>query len=162
MIEFRKTTQQDMPELCELFNYYITHTTATFYTHALTEEQLSNNLMPESSDYACFTIFQDTKIAGFVSLTQHKARQAYVHSGEISIYLYPSFAGKGIGSKAIDFIELYALSKNFHTLIATVCGENSNSIKLFEKNHYCRCAYFKEVGYKFGRFLDIVSLQKLL
>jgi L-amino acid N-acyltransferase YncA len=162
IIEFKKTTYSDIPILCEIFNYYISDTTCTFYTEKLTIDQFSHNLLFENSKYTCQSIFVDSEIIGFVSLVQHKAREAYNLTGEVSIYIEKGHTGKGIGSKAIEFIENYAVSNGFHTLIATVCGENLNSIKLFERSNYNKCSHFREVGRKFGRFLDVVSLQKII
>jgi L-amino acid N-acyltransferase YncA len=162
IMEFKKTTKNDIPILCDIFNYYITNTTCTFYTNELTVDQFSQNLIFENSKYISYSIFVDSESVGFVSLTKHKAREAYDLTGEVSIYLNKSYIGRGIGSKAIEFIEKYAESNEFHTLIATVCGENLNSIKLFERNNYIKCSHFREVGKKFGRFLDVISLQKIL
>jgi phosphinothricin acetyltransferase len=62
----------------------------------------------------------------------------------------------------LAFIEEVGREQGFHTLIATICMENSRSIRLFEKNGYEQCALFKEVGYKFRRRLDIGSFQKIM
>jgi len=161
-MEFIKTSSSDMPVLCDIFNYYIKNTVGTFYTNELTVDQFSKNLIFENSKYISYSIYIGSVIVGFVSLTQHKAREAYNLTGEISVYLNRDNTGKGIGSKAIEFIENYAMSNRFHTLIATICGENINSIKLFESNNYMKCSHFREVGKKFDRFLDVISLQKIL
>jgi len=161
-MEFIKTSISDLPTLCDIFNYYITKTTCTFYTNELTNDQFSKNLIFDNSKYVSYSIWIDSVIVGFVSLTQHKAREAYDLTGEVSVYLKGDNTGKGIGSKAIEFIEKYAISKGFHTLIATICGENINSIKLFERNNYIKCSHFREVGKKFDRLLDVISLQKIL
>jgi L-amino acid N-acyltransferase YncA len=49
-----------------------------------------------------------------------------------------------------------------HVLMATICGENDKSIRLFEKNGYFKCAHYKEVEEKFGELLDVVAYQKIL
>lgn len=63
---------------------------------------------------------------------------------------------------AVKYIEGFAKNKNIHVLVATICGENSGSINLFEKNGYTKCAHYKEVGEKFGQFLDVVAYQKII
>jgi len=161
-MEFIKTSGSEISALCDLFNYYVTKTTCTFYTNELTGDQLSKNLIFDNSKYISYSIYIDSVIVGFVSLTQHKSREAYDLTGEVSVYLDENYTGKGIGSKAIEFIEKYAVATGFHTLIATICGENINSIKLFERNNYIKCSHFREVGKKFNRFLDVISLQKIL
>ena len=161
-MEFIRTNEAHIPTLCDIFNYYISGTTSTFYTIELTIEQFYKMLIFENSKYASFSIFENSELIGFVSLTQHKARQAYDLTGEVSVYLNQSFTGKDIGSKALEFIEKYATTNEFHVLVATICGENERSIRLFQKNSYLKCSHFKEVGRKFDRFIDVISLQKVL
>lgn len=91
-----------------------------------------------------------------------KKREAYDSTAEATVYLKPGFTGKGIGNLAVKFIEEYALTQGFHALIALICGENTESIKVFEKNGYEKCAHYKEVGKKFGQWLDVVAYQKII
>ena len=70
--------------------------------------------------------------------------------------------GKGLGGKALKYLETYAGSIGVHVLVAMICSENEGSIRLFEKHEYEKCAYFKQVGKKFGRHLDAVAYQKIL
>jgi phosphinothricin acetyltransferase len=95
-------------------------------------------------------------------MTQHKNREAYDETADVTVYLKNGYTGRGIGSLAIKFIEEYAVRQKIHTLVAGICGENTASIRLFEKNGYRRCAHFKEVGMKLGRRLDVVAYQKNL
>jgi phosphinothricin acetyltransferase len=67
-----------------------------------------------------------------------------------------------VGSAALSFIESRAREREFHNLLAIICGENIASIRLFEKHGYTQCAHYHEVGKKFGRWLDVVSFEKLL
>lgn len=161
-MEFRKTNTSDIETLGAILNYYILNTTATFYTKPLSIEQLNQTFLFENSKFASFTIYSDIQIAGYVSLAQHKAREAYHLTAEVSVYLDTKYTHLGIGSKAIEFIEQYAIDNGFHTLIATICGENSDSIRLFTRHGYIKCAHYQEVGRKFDRFLDVVALQKML
>jgi phosphinothricin acetyltransferase len=54
------------------------------------------------------------------------------------------------------------VAQNVHVLIASICGENTGSIRLFESLRLDKCAHFREVGEKFGRRLDVVYYQKIL
>lgn len=102
------------------------------------------------------------QICGYVTLGQHKSRDAYDTTGEIGLYLRPEYTGKGIGSIAVKHIEEFAAKNGFHALIATITAENEQSIRLFEKNGYVKCAHYREVGIKFGRWLDVVAYEKIL
>lgn len=89
-------------------------------------------------------------------------REAYDGTAEVTIYLKTGFTGKGLGSMALKYVENHAKHQHLHVLVATICGENEESIRLFSKNGYDKCAHYKEVGQKFGQLLDVVAYQKIL
>ncbi len=116
--------------------------------------------MFRNQKYKTFIILQDNVICGYITLSQYKDREAYDRTAKVSIFLKPDCTGAGIGSRAVKFIEEYAATQGIHVLIASISGENSRSIKLFEKSGYEKCAHYKEIGKKFGRLLDVVAFQK--
>lgn len=160
--QFEELSDSDLPKIQEIYNYYVLNSTATFHTVPLSLKEMKELVIFNNSIYKTFLIKDFNYVYGYVLLTQHKKREAYDRTAEISIYLDPSYVGKGIGSFSIKYIEEYARRFGVHVLIATISGENSKSIKLFEKNGFIKCAHYKEVGYKFGRLLDVVALQKIL
>ena len=97
-------------------------------------------------------------------LTQFKPREAFGHSAEVTLYLKHGYEGRGIGGQALKFIEERAKQseKEINTLLALVCGENIGSRTLFERNGYAVCGEFKRVGYKFERWLDLITYQKFI
>mgnify|MGYP001452989208 CR=1 FL=1 len=161
-VVFKQTDRSDLEELGKILNYYIESTSVNFHLKALNNNELTETLILNDLRFNTFSIFIDGKISGFVQLTQHKKRNAYDCTGEVSIYLEKDFTKKGIGKKALEFIENYGKSKQFHSLIGTICGENIASINLFEKNGYLKCAHYKEVGLKYNHYLDVIALQKLI
>ncbi|SDN38839.1 GNAT family N-acetyltransferase [Acetanaerobacterium elongatum] len=161
-ISFEKVSDETLPEVLEIYTYYVLNTTATFHAHALTKAEMKEIVIFESPKYCTYVIRQNNTIAGYVILTQHKKREAYDATAEVTIYLKPGLTGKGIGSKAIEFIQEKAKEQKMHVLVATICGENRPSIRLFEKNGFTKCAHYKEVGIKFGQYLDVVAYQKII
>ncbi len=159
---FEEIRKEYLPEVLSIYTYYVLNTTATFHAHALTEAEMSELVFFENPKYHAYVIVCEDKIAGYVILTQHKKREAYDATAEVTIYLKPDCTGQGIGCKATQFIEEVALRQQMHVLVATICGENQRSIRLFEKNGYVKCAHYKEVGVKFGQYLDVVAYQKIL
>lgn len=159
---FEEVQKDHLQTLLEIYNYYVLNSTSTFHQKELNTEEMTNLLFFNQPQYKAFTIFFNEDIAGYVVLARHKQREAYALTAEIAVYLKAKFKGKGIGKEAVRFIEKFAISKKFHTLIANVCSENIESIKLFAALGYTKCAHFSEVGKKFDRFLDVVSFQKIL
>ncbi|GMK39580.1 hypothetical protein PCCS19_26340 [Paenibacillus sp. CCS19] len=161
-ITFEEITTEHIHAVKEIYNYYVLNSTISFHTEPLNSDQMKESVLNKNARFKSFLISDDQQLVGYVLLTQYKNKQAYDVSAEVTIYLEPNYLGRGIGSHALSFIEGIAKEQGFHTLIATICMENARSIKLFEKNGYTQCALFKEVGYKFERWLDIGSFQKVL
>lgn len=161
-IEFTAMTPGVLPEVLEIYNYYVLHSTATFHANPLTLDEMSGLVFFDNPKFKTFVILCDGIICGYAIAAQFKKREAYDGTAEATVYLKPEYTGKGIGNLAVKFIEEYALTQGFHVLLALICGENAQSIKVFEKNGYEKCAHYNEVGKKFGRWLDVVVYQKII
>jgi L-amino acid N-acyltransferase YncA len=161
-VTFVPSVEQDVARLLPVYNHYVRTDTATFHTQEIDEATFRGLLFPGYPRYDSWTIQADGELAGYVILARYKPREAYDGSAEVTIYLDPAFPRKGLGSAALAFIETTARERSFHNLLAIICGENTASIRLFEKAGYTQCAHYHQVGKKFDRWLDIVSYEKLL
>lgn len=159
---FHEMKEEDLDNVLHIYSYYILNTTATFHSRLLTRDEMSEIVFFSSEKYKTFVICEEAEVCGYVLITQHKKREAYDDTAEVTIYLKPAYIGKGLGSMALKYIEEYAKIQRLHVLVATICGQNEASIRLFEKNCYSQCAHYKEVGQKFGKLLDIVAYQKII
>jgi len=158
---FYEMKEEYLDQVLQIYTHYVLNTTATFHSRLLTREEMREIVFFSSEKYKTFVICEE-EVCGYVLITQHKKREAYDGTAEVTVYLKPDFIGKGIGSMAIKHVEDYAKKHKLHVLVATICGENEKSIRLFEKNGYIKCAHYKEVGQKFGQLLDVVAYQKLI
>lgn len=170
-ITFDTIQEQHLPEVVDIYNYYVQHTTVSFHTELQTVEQMREQILQVPERYRSYAILEQTdatqgqqeqRLLGYILITRHKNKQAYDTTAEITVYLKPDQTGRGLGSQSLTFIEQAAMESGFHTLVATVCTENENSIRLFERRGYEKCAHFREVGRKFDRWLDIASYQKII
>ncbi len=161
-ISFEELKQKHLRDVHGIYTYYVMNTTATFHTQAISVKEMAELVYFDKPKYKAFVMIEDGQLAGYVILSPYKKREAYSDTAEVAIYLKQDKLGRGIGSRAVRYIEDYARSKGVHVLIATICGENRRSIRVFEKNGFFKCAHYKEVGQKFGKLLDIVAYQKIL
>ena len=159
---FRPAEALDVAVLLPVYNYYVRTSTATFHTEEIDETTFRGLLFPGYPRYDSWAVVVEGKAVGYVILARYKPREAYDGTAEVTIYLDPAFSAKGLGSAALTFVEARAREREFHNLLAIICGENTASIRLFEKHGYKQCAHYHEVGRKFGRWLDVVSYEKLL
>lgn len=161
-LRFEEIGEKHLPTVQQIYNYYILHTTATFHSNPLSQEDMADLLLFECAKYRTFVAVENETVAGYVTLSQHKKREAYDSTAEVSVYLKPELTGRGLGKCCLGFIEEFARTYCFHVLIATICSDNIGSIKLFERSGYQKCAHFREVGKKFGQLHDVVAYQKIL
>ncbi|MDP4206681.1 MAG: N-acetyltransferase family protein [Bacteroidota bacterium] len=161
-VSFVPVHESHLEELTRLYNHYIENTTVTFHTKSLGVEEMRRMLIPCDQRFKAFVIQRDDEIAGYVFLARYKPREAYDSSAEVSIYLKPDLTGKGIGPQALGFIEKVGAKNEFHTLLATIAGENRASAHLFENAGYKQCAHLHEIGVKFDRMLDVLIFQKII
>lgn len=159
---FTPVCDENLTQIMDVYNHYVFYTTVTFSIHPFSHEEIKNMVYFDNKRYSSFIITFDNTFCGYCILGPYKKREAYAKTAEVSIYLKKEFTGKGIGTKALTFLEQKAIERNMHVLIAIICEENTASISLFKKCGYDTCAHLKEVGYKFERNLDVVFLQKIL
>ncbi|MGD0854542.1 MAG: N-acetyltransferase family protein [Dehalococcoidia bacterium] len=161
-LTFRKAEGKDSESILELYNFYIVTTTATFDQDKISMEEFRQRIYIGHEKYQTYVSQYCNEMAGFCFLTQYRKKEAYDRTAEIGVYLKPEFTGKGIGSSTVAFLEKVASSKQIRVVLASISGENTASIKLFQKTGFEKCAHYREVGEKFGRILDIVDYQKIL
>lgn len=159
---FSVMEEKYLDDALHIYTHYVLNTTATFHARSLSREEMRELVFFDDPKYKTFVICDETEVCGYVFIAQHKKREAYDGTAEVSVYLRPTHTGKGLGGCAVKYIEEYARTQNIHVLIATICGQNEESINLFKKNGYSQCAHYKEVGQKFGQLLDIVAYQKII
>ena len=162
LVHFEPVEEKHIAPLRDIYNYYVENTTVTFHSEILDSEEMKGILFFKNPRFKSFAILNSNEVVGYVILSYYKPRQAYDFTAEVTIYLHPEQTGKGIGSKAMEFIEKAACESKFHALLGVICAENDSSIKLFKKFGYWECAHFKEVGFKYNRLLDVVVYEKLL
>lgn len=161
-IAFVPVEESHVEAIRDIYNYYVEHTTVTFHAALLDNEEMRSILFFQNPRFESYTIISDNVIIGYVIIGYYKPRQAYDYTAEVTIYLHPVHIGKGIGNRAMKFIEEIAREKQFHALLGVICSENESSIQLFKKFGYWECAHFKEVGLKYNRLLDVVVYEKIL
>ncbi|MEI8095319.1 MAG: N-acetyltransferase family protein [Spirochaetales bacterium] len=161
-VSFVPMRDDDLEVMLPLYNHYVRESTATFHTQEVDLATLQGLLMPGYPRFGSWRIDADGVPAGYLVLGRYKPREAYDGCAEVTLYLSPAHAGQGLGSQTLEFAEQQARERDFHSLLAIICGENTASIRLFQKHGYTECAHYREVGRKFGRWLDVVSYEKLL
>lgn len=159
-IQFEQLNQSHLPAVAAIYNWYVVNSTATFHTEPIEPSDMLDLLYIDHPRYKSFVIRSGENVAGYCFLTQHKKRQAYDRTAEVTVYLHPDFRNRGIGRLALGHLEAEARSVKLCNLIGVISGDNVGSIRVFEKAGYVKCAHFRNVGEKFNTVLDVVAYQK--
>lgn len=163
MITIRHATEDDLPAILEIYNDVILHTTAVYdYEPHTLEMRRQWFITKKEQGFPVFVAADDEKIVGLSSIGPFRAWAAYKYSVENSVYVSADSRGRGIGKLLIPPLIVVARELGLHTIIAGIDAANGASLKLHEHFGFKEVAHFREVGYKFDRWLDLKFLQLVL
>jgi phosphinothricin acetyltransferase len=115
-----------------------------------------------AGNYPFFLAEENGVIVGYAHGSQFKARRAYENTVEISVYINDGSHGRGIATLLYESLFPEITRRGFHTAIAGISLPNEASVKLHEKFGMVQVAHFKEVGFKFDRWIDTGYWQVVL
>lgn len=151
----RNITLNDTEDICNIYNEYVKNTIITFEEQPVEAEEMKTRISNLIQNYPWLVYEENKKVIGYAYANRWKSRSAYRHSVESTIYLDSHYVGKGIGSKLNKELINILKDKSIHSIIYGVSLPNDASIALCEKFGFRKVAHFKEVGYKFGRWIDV-------
>ena len=161
-VDVRLATIADLAPIRDIYNYYVTRSTCTFQVELDTEAERLEWFRKRSPAHPVVVAEVDGQVVGWAALSAWNSRCAYARSVEASVYVPHDMHRHGIGrALLVDLIER-ARSLGHHTIIGGACTEQAGSLALQESLGFEKVACFREVGYKFGRWLDVVYLQLFL
>ena len=161
-MKIRKAAIDDIDSITSIYNYAIINTTATFDTKPRTLKSQEKWFYCHSKKHPILVSEDKEGVAGWASLSQWSERKAYERTAEVSVYVRKDRQGEGIGSCLTASIIDIARKNGFHILIARVVTENKASVNLAGKYGFTIAGSLKEVGYKFGRYIDVYLMQLML
>jgi len=112
-------------------------------------------------NHPVFVAEENKTIVGWASLSPYSDRCAYDTTVEVSVYIHHDHRGKKIGSQLLEVTTLEGEKVKNHTVISRISSDNLSSIHIHEKIGYKHVGTLKEVGYKFGKLLDVTIMQYL-
>ncbi len=160
----RPATRADCPAILAIYNDAVLTTTATYDYEPRTLEQRQAWFDDhERGGYAVFVAENDAgRIVGWSALNRYHDRPGYRFSSENSVYIAADARGKGLGKLLLAPLIDAARAKGLHAIIAAIDATNEASIRLHVKFGFVQVGHFKQVGFKFDRWLDVVYMELLL
>lgn len=159
MIHIRPTTESDQLFVMEIYNEAVRNTTATFDTVERTLNEQLTWFRKHKQNHPIFVAEEKNEIIGWASLSAWSDRSAYDGTVEVSVYIHYEHRGKGVGKKLLEMITLEGKNVNNHSVISRITADNEISIHLHESIGYRHIGVMKEVGFKFGKYIDVCMMQ---
>src|SRR5688572_30902450 len=159
MLNIRPATVNDQQAIMDIYNEAVINTAATFDTELRTMQKQMEWWEKHKKNHPVLVAEEQGKIAGWASLSPWSDRCAYDTTVEVSVYIHKDFRGRGIGSKLLEIVTLEGGKVGNHTVLSRITEGNESSIHIHEKFGYRHIGVMKEVGFKFGKFLDVNMMQ---
>ena len=163
MITVRHATENDLPQILDIYNDIIKNTTAVYYYEPHTLEMRKAWFDERKKlGFPIFVAIEDEVVLGMSTIGTFRLPTAYKYTVENTVHVAAHARGKGIGKLLLAPLIEAAKELGMHTIIAGIDTSNEVSLHLHKSFGFKEVAHFKEVGVKFDRWLDLKFLQLIL
>ncbi len=162
-MEIRDAVGADLPGLLAIYNDVIATSTAIFTHHPATlEDRAAWWNLRVTQGYPVLVALDDSGVIGFASFGDFRAWPGYRFTVEHSIHVRADRRGHGVGGALMAPLLRRAGAAGKHVIVAGVDAGNEPSLRFHERLGFTRVAHFRQVGFKFERWLDLIFLQRFL
>jgi L-amino acid N-acyltransferase YncA len=161
----REAVDRDLPDVREIYNHYVANSTVTFDESPWTLAALRTKFARVRELGYPFLVAESPNgvVLGFAYVYPWKEKAAYRFTVENSIYLGPASTGKGLGTALMRQLLDRAKAAGVKEVIAVIADRGAEgSIALHERFGFEKTGSMGRVGFKFGRWLGVVMMQKSL
>ncbi|WP_436514639.1 N-acetyltransferase family protein [Ekhidna sp. To15] len=153
----RSAKSQDASSVVEIYNHYIFHSHATFELEPISAKEMDIRIDKVQNEYKLPWVVLEVegRVIGYAYATQWKEREAYSKTTETSVYLHKDHGGKGYGKKLYTHLLHELKSLGYRAIIGGMSLPNEPSQRLHEKLGFKKIGHFKDVGFKFERWIDV-------
>lgn len=151
----RDCTTFDAAPVCAIYNHYVEQTAVTFEEAPISAAEMARRITEVSSRFPWVVWERNHTVVGYAYATSWKPRSAYRHSVETTIYLSPDAKGQGIGTLLYRALVARLRSLDVHCAVGGIALPNPASVALHEKLGFVNIGQFREIGRKFGRWIDV-------
>ncbi len=163
MAVIRDGRADDVPGILAIYNEVIATSTAVYREDPATLEDRQQWFEArQAQSYPVLVAVDDSGIVGFASYGDFRSWPGYRYSVEHTVHIRGDQRGRGIGTQLMLVLIQRAIDQNKHVMIGGVDGDNEASLRFHERLGFTRAAELRQVGFKFGRWLNLVFVQRIL
>lgn len=164
-MELRDAIAADIPAITAIYAHHVRHGTGTFEEEPPTETDMAARMAKVQGAGCAWLVAVDEvgQVLGYGYYAPFRERSAYRFSAEDSIYVRDDIRGQGVGKALVAALLDHAEARGYRQMIAVIGdSENIGSIGLHLSLGFRKIGVLKAVGMKFGRWVDVVQMQKSL
>lgn len=161
-IKIRLMEARDIAQIREIYRYYVDNTCITFEYELPSLEEFTQRMHGITRKYPCLVAELEEELAGYAYASAFKGRAAYDWAVETSIYVRNGLYGKGIGGCLYEELENCLRRQHILNVNACIAYPHEQSERFHEKLGYRTVAHFEKCGYKQGKWLDMIWMEKFL
>jgi L-amino acid N-acyltransferase len=158
----RPALPTDVGAIAAIYNEAVRTTTATFDTEPRSVEDQASWLAHHTPQQPVLVAQINGEVVGWACLSPWSERRAYAGTSEISVYVASRWRGRGIGRHLVAEVRAKAILLGLHSILARIAEGNPVSRHLHTSAGFRPVGVMREVGFKFGRLLDVELLQLML
>jgi L-amino acid N-acyltransferase YncA len=151
----RPVKDSDTRQISDIYNHFVNHTIVTFDEEEVTDKEMSDYIQKVQEKYPWLVYEEQGAVAGYAYAGSWKSRCAYRYSVETTIYLRPEEGGRGLGTQLYGELIRQVREMGIHSAIGGIALPNPASIRLHEKLGFQKIGHFREVGFKFDKWIDV-------
>jgi len=158
----RPAVPDDARAICGIYNGYVLGTTITFEARVVPVPEMAARITTVSGRYPWLVADSEAGVLAYAYASEWRARAAYGHAAESTIYVREDATGSGIGYPL--YLELLERLRglDFHAVVGCIALPNPGSVAFHERCGFRKVGHFPEVGRKFERWVDVGFWQRLL
>ena len=161
-MDIRRATMADAEAIRQIYNHEVTGSTATLDLVPRSVEEQAGWMNAHAGVYPVIVAHEGAEVVGFASLSPYRPRPGYATAVEDSIYVAEDHRAKGIGRELLTEAVAMARTHGFHSVVARVSATQPASVALHQACGFDFVGVEREIGRKFGRWIDVAILQLLL
>lgn len=163
MLDIREASLDDLPAILAIYNDVLATSTAIYRDEPATLDDRRSWLAARQAEgHPVLVAIDAGEVVGFAGFGGFRPWPGYRFTVEHSVHVRADRRGQGVGGALMGPLITRATALGMHVMIAGIDADNAGSIRFHERLGFTRAAHLRQVGFKFGRWLDLVLMQRIL
>lgn len=158
----RQVRNADAPAIQAIYAPIVEKTAISFEESAPDTDEIAKRIDAISSNYPYLVAVEDGALIGYAYASQHRARAAYQHSVDVSVYIAEASRRRHIGRQIYEKLFAELSARGLHAAFAGIALPNEASVGLHQVMGFVPVGIYREVGRKFGRWHDVGWWQRII